>query len=113
MGMTWRVYCRQWLPFHTSVMHGPAGGAECEAAFRAKYDGKVEDGDWRVDTPGEAYGRSFLMLQVPNCCGEFTGEAAAAGRAGEHGHEGHPHEIVLADSPEERKLQAYGTRRLQ
>jgi hypothetical protein len=109
----YRVYCRQWLVFHTSVALGAAGDTECFEEFTQKYEGRVLPLDWRIEAPQEAYGRSMLLLQVPNGCGEFTDEALAWARAGEHGHEGHPHQVVLAGSAEERELQAYGTRRLR
>jgi hypothetical protein len=109
----YRVFCSQWLPAFTSSLTGEAGAAECEAVFAAKYEGRVHGKDWRIDAPDNAYGRSFLMLRLPNCCGEFTGEADAQARAGENGHEDHPHQVVVAGSAEERELLAYGRRRLR
>ena len=108
----YRVYCNQWLPVHTSARVGEEGRRECEGAF-AKFRGWVRDEDMRIEAPDNAYGRSFLMARLPNGCGEFTEEADAHARAGEHGHEGHPHQVVVAGSAEERELLAYGTRRLR
>jgi hypothetical protein len=110
--MAYRVYCRQWLPAHTSQNTGREGEIECVGAFVA-YEGRVLDDDWRIDAPDNGYGRSFLMLRLPNCCGEFTGEVDAQARAGENGHEDHPHQVVAAGSAEERELLAYGRRRLR
>jgi hypothetical protein len=109
----YRVYCRQWLSFLTSSGVGEEGRLECQVRFRDKYQGRVLDEDWRIVAPDNGYGRSFLMLKLPNCCGEFTGEGDAQARAGENGHEDHPHQVVVAGSAEERELLAYGRRRLR
>lgn len=107
----WRVYCRAWLPFFTSMETGTAGRAACRREFDDRYRGKVAEQDWRIETPEQDYGRSFLQLRVPVCIGEFGRIEDAQGRAGEHA--GHPHVITEAGSPEELDLTAYGTRRLQ
>jgi hypothetical protein len=96
----------------TSRSLGGEGREECFDAFMV-FRGRVRDEDWRIDAPDNAYGRSFLMLRLPNCCGEFAGEGDAQARAGENGHEDHPHQVVVAGSAEERELLAYGTRRLR
>jgi hypothetical protein len=106
-----RVYCQQWLPFYTSLSTGEAGRDECEATFAERYEGRVEPEDWRIETTEKAYGRSFLQLLVPNCCGEYKDQAAAEHLAGRH--EGHAHQVVERGSSEERELLAYGTRRLR
>lgn len=108
-----RIYCRQWLPFYTSAAMGEDGKAECEREFRQRYRGTVDDGDWRIEAPAEGFGRSFLHLHVPNLAGEFTREDDAWEQAGRDGHRGHPHQVVPAGGPDERKLLAYGTRRHQ
>ena len=107
----WRVYCRQWLVFFTSMATGEDGRAECTARFRQDYEGRVADADWLIETPDDGVGRSFLYLCVPNCCGEFTDQADAERHAGGHGD--HPHQVVPADSAQERELLAYGVRRLR
>jgi hypothetical protein len=109
-----RLYCLQWLPFHTSCAVGQAGRQECEEVFRDRYQGRIKDLGWRIEATEHDYGRSFLLLEVPNCCGEYTQAADAERQAGEHGKHGkHPHQIVERGSREERELLAYGTRRLQ
>ena len=107
----WRVYCREWLPFYTSMGTGTAGRTECRREFDERYRGRVEETDWRIETPEGDCGRSFLQLRVPNCAGEFTDIADAEQRAGEHGR--HSHQVVQAGGDQERELTAYGTRRLQ
>ncbi len=108
----YRVFCRQWLTFFTSMGTGEPGRAECTGRFEKEYRGRVYDADWLIET-SDGEGRSFLCLRLPNCCGEFTAEADAQARAGANGHEGHPHQVVVAGSPEERELLAYGRRRLR
>jgi hypothetical protein len=90
---------------------GTAGRAACLREFDERYRGRVEEQDWRIETPAGGYGRSFLHLRVPECAGEFADIADAEQLAGQHG--GHPHRIVAAGSDQERELTAYGTRRLQ
>jgi hypothetical protein len=106
----WRVFCRQWLVYSTSMELGEAGVAECQALFDERYRGLVEAQDWRITRPEAAYGRSFLELCVPNCCGEYPERIAAEHRAGQHG--GHPHQVVEHGSSEEERLLSYGKRRL-
>ena len=107
----YRVYCNQWLVFFTSKAAGESGRAECGARFHEEYEGRVCEEDVRFETPADGLGRSFLLLRMPNCCGEFTDQAAAERHAGGHGD--HPHQVVPADSAQERELLAYGVRRLR
>ena len=107
----WRIYSPQWLTFFTSAATGEAGRSECEARFREEYEGRIEPADMRIESPAQAYGRSFLQLRVPNCGGEWPDRGEAERHAGEH--PGLPHQVVEAGSAEERELRAYGTRRLR
>jgi hypothetical protein len=106
----WRLYSPQWLTFYTSLRTGEEGRIACSGAF-VQYQGRVREEDWRIETPEQAYGRSFLQLRVPNCEGEWVDRDEAERHAGEH--TGHPHQVVRRGSSEERELLAYGTRRLR
>lgn len=106
----YRIYAPQWLTFYTSMRTGDEGRTECFGAF-VKYQGRVHEDDWRIETPANSYGRSFLQLRVPNCEGEWVDRDLAERQAGEH--TGHPHQIVRRGSREEQELLAYGTRRLR
>lgn len=62
---TYKVYVKDWLHKHTG------SAEECNAVFAEKFEGRVEDGDWKIEPPFDGSRYAWLQLRLWNVAGEY------------------------------------------